>query len=344
MTTSTDDVLERRLAAALATVPAPDGIARLDGYVGRAITDETLRRGRSRRPIRRVGRRALVLGFLAGTAVLTAAAGGSTLLDRFMSNDPGRHTAWTLAERLGLHTTIDGEDVTLERAYLDANEFLFVISTAGDLDIAAEVWVDGRTPDDWGLRWAGSGRVTVQPGSPRIYEYSAPPDAGAMVDVVVQVREQGSPMIGDPSVERPGRFAFALPNQGGGRWSGAASDTASGIAATLDQLVVTPASMEGHMTFDLGERAASGNDWSSTGMVLLHDGQRIDAGIGLNDDGSGGFNVVRGVEDWAGGWTIQVDGLTRFAGHREGDGPMTSLEPRMETIEGRWVFEVSLPP
>jgi hypothetical protein len=337
-------MLERRLAAALGTMPTPEGLARLDGSVGRATTAESMRRTGSWRPFRHVGRRALVLGLLAGAGVLTAAAGGSTLLDRFMSNDPGSHAAWSRAERLGLRTTIDGEDVTLERAYLDANEFLFVISTEGDLEMAAEVWVDGRAPDDWGLRWAGSGRVSVEPGSPRIYEYSAPPDAGAEVDVVVQVREQDSPMIGDPSVERPGRFAFVLPNQGGGRWSGAASATASGVEATLDNLVVTPASMEGHMTFDLGERADAGNDWSSTEMVLLHDGERIDAGIGLGHDGSGGFNVTRGVDDWAGEWTIRVDGLTRFGAHRDGDGPMESLVPEIETIEGPWVFEVTIAP
>ena len=341
--TTTTDTLERRLESALAAVPAPEAVARLDLRIQRAIAAETLRGSRwSPMP---AGRRTLVLGLLLVAGAVSLAAGGSTLVERLFQNSPSQRTQWELAERLGLGAMVGGHEVTLERAYLDANLFMMAFSSSDGFDPSIEVWVDGRTPDDWGVRWAGAGYASGRVAEAKVDYYSAPGGVGPVAQVVVQLRRHGTPPIGDPSTQRPGRLAFALPNHGGGRWTGTRVDAASGVRASLDALVVAPTSIVGHMSFDVsGFPVSSSSSWSSTGMELVHAGDRIQAGIGLKDDGTGTFNTMEGVGHWAGTWTVRVDALERFGEAGQGAGPAGSAQPRIETIDGPWVFKVTLDP
>jgi len=134
-------------------------------------------------------------------------------------------------------------------------------------------------------------------------------------------------------IDGPWRFSFALPNAGGSEWTGSVADVASGVTITLDRLEVSPTSVNAYLHWS-GDPLRRSLDyvWSASGR-LEHDGVRFGVGSAGTSGNRGEIGGEPGSDDPAGEWTVRIDKITSDPGY----------PPKRVTIEGPWVFRVTMP-
>ncbi|MCY7420019.1 MAG: hypothetical protein LH650_16335 [Chloroflexi bacterium] len=349
MTTAEHTDLDRVLTSALAVLPTSGALGRTDARIATAITTPDL--GRSRLPVPWRSRK-LGLSLLSVTVVLTTAAGGVTLIDRvFRDSTPAWELAWSQAKPLSLSQTVHGVTVGVEGAYMDASRIVIGLTMDGYHYASAQLRVDGRE--------AGGGAVYQVPsksGSAAVLNFSTPPDVGAWAKVHLTVPYLYGPGAGShemPSMSAPsmstgtseirrvlpGRvdgpwdFTFSLASAGGTTWTGAVTDVASGVTMTLDRIAVSPTSVSASLTWSGDPLKASGDDvWSATGR-MQHGDQRFMVGSGSTSGNRAEIGGQPGSDDQGGEWTIRIDKITSDPGY----------PPKRVTIEGPWVFRVTMP-
>ena len=319
--------IEQTLTSALATMPSRDGLARLDERVHGAIAAPTTsQRFRRLMPSPRLG---IVVAVLLIVAV-TAAAGGVTLIDRLMTKSDWTDKAWARSEPIGLSSTLGGQTVTVERGYMDANRIIIGMTVEGKADVAATLRVNGRLAE--GMFAIGKSR---RGRSVDGHAFLTPPGIGEQARLQLEVRARAFPGQDSGSLGGPWRFDFELPNSGGLAWAGTQTARASGVSVTLDELVVSPTTVRGHLLFD-GTRIHSIKDnWGPIGAVIRGK-KRTKLNLGKPTPGVQGFSffTADGFDAKRGTWTVRIDRLVA-----DGD---TDIGQQMLRIKGPWVFEVDL--
>jgi hypothetical protein len=334
VTTSADlAAFESTLRVALASLPDPVGLARVDARIAAAVASP----GR-RRPAQGLvngGLRRLALVALGIVAIVTVAAGGQRLLERMAERSPGWERAWDRAEPLNLRQTVDGHTVILEGAYLDAGMLLLGLRTEDGSDPAEKVVRIGGAQSIGGLL---TGRTRSGEKAQLWARYLHGVGPSERIDVEVSRIElprrplpSGAHARVKPKyVEGPWRFSFALRSAGGDDWTGSRSDRASGVTVTLDELTVSPTVVSGHLTFAGDLPRVNDDQWYALDVSVRHGDKRVGSRGGSTARPGYTFFGEGGFEDATGSVTIRIGELQ--ADTRTGE----------ERIKGPWLIEVEL--
>jgi hypothetical protein len=328
--------LEGALTSALSVTPGASDLARLDERMRRALVAPPARRGwRTRLLPGSRPRLALVVLLI---VLITAAAGGTALIERVFSNYPGWQRAWDRAETIGLRQTVGGRTVVVERAYLDANQVLIGVSAEGASDLTAAIRVDGRVPE--GMLATGAERPRTDTAA-QLFNVITPPGTGerAHIDLVIRTIPELEEVTG--AIGGPWHFEFDLRSDGGTAWRGSETRTVSGVTMTLDELVVSPTTVQAHLVFDGPKLDATDDSWIPTGKIIRGE-KRTPFNIGKDLRLLGGRTggpqeqllfTMDGFDAERGTVTVRIDRITASANNGKQE---------MLTIEGPWVFEVPL--
>ncbi len=320
---NTEAAFEQRMEQALLVDPQANTLWTLDERIARAIARVPEARA-ARWSLRRASRPGLALVLvvvLAGGAVA-----GSGILSRVAETVPAFAMAWERATPIDQSKTVGGRTVTLERAYVDANQIL-VGMTARDrsgepADLGrVEVRVDG-IGDALGLGGAGDSN---QVETAHLLTFVTPAGVGDEVAITLVA---STLVASDP----PATFRFKVPNSGGRSIDPDLWANAAGVGVTLETLTLSPTAISGVLTLQ-GGPIEMGESWSPVGSVSRGD---TNAAISMSHQDSDGhpfttFRTVQGSDAPSGTWTVRID---EIMGHENGD--------RIR-LAGPWVFEVPIP-
>jgi hypothetical protein len=328
--------LEGALTSALHLTPGAGDLARLDERVRGAIAAPPARRSGLSGHLPGTRPRLALVALL--VLLITAAAGGTVLIERVFSDFPGWQRAWDRAEIVGLRQTVGGRTVVVERAYLDANQLLIGVSAEGASDLKAAIRVDGRVPE--GILATGAERPRTEDAA-MLFNVITPPGTGdrAHIDLVIRTIPELEEVTG--AIGGPWHFEFDLRSDGGTTWRGSETRTVSGVSMTLDELVVSPTTVQAHLVFDGPKLDATDGGWIPIGKVIRGE-KRSPFNVGKDlaalSGRSGGpeeqlLFTMDGFGAERGALTVRIDRITADANNGKQE---------MLTIEGPWVFEVPL--
>ena len=331
------DPLEVWLAAGLAVEPVPAVAEQIDRRVRAAIVAPVS----LTQPRLRFGRRTKGLFLLAAAiAVMGAAAGALGLFTRIVPSEPGWQLAWDRGAQLGLTATAPGAQLTLERAYGDANEvvvFLLSKDAAGTANLFANnvslTDADGRSYGQQ-LEIGDTMRGFVA----HVVGFATPePWLSGERSFTLTVTTLSDAHLGqERTVAGPWTLRFSITSAGG--WVGAPGPavTRQGATVELRSIVVSPAMIRGEILVTAAP--ALPPSFAPIATVTVG-GHTIDARDSVGPDGTGipgvsRFSTLAGVNALAGPGAVTITELVGF--DPDPDVPQVRLA-------GPWLLGFDLP-
>ena len=349
----TEAEFEAALGAALAVEPDPTVAEALHERVARLITVG------SRPRVERPGLRAMISSrsrslsgrqraglLLAGILILGGAGRGLLgMYEGMVGPAGGWRTAWDRAEVIGASQTVDGYQVTIERAYADPSQLMLAISVRdtenrGWSQVAA---LGAHVVDKTGRTWEQAVGTSSPDGSSlaaNLAWFSAPAGIGPGVQTFhvtvssVSVRDVSSPpadandLSWNPWHAVPGTWAFdiELNVRPGAVADLDASATASGVTVRLLHVAVAESQIRATLAVD----AENAGQWSPIGS-FEHGGASFAIGMGRFGDATIEARTYDGTGDASGSWVLRIDELV-------GDD-----ENGQVRLQGPWVIEFTIP-
>ena len=350
-----DPDLEASLLEALAVEPTPAAAMALHERVARAMVVGPQQRGglggiRSALGVRSRSLSGRQRAGLLLAAILILGGAGRGLLGMYESMvgpAGGWRTAWDRATVVGASQTVDGYQVTIERAYADPSQLMLAISVRDTEDrgwsqvsaLGAEVVDDsGRTWD----QFVGTSSPDGSSTAANLAWFSAPAGVSPGVQTLhvtigsVGVRDTSSPPADSndsswyPWHEVPGPWTFSIAlNLGAGTVGGPqGSDTVAGVTVRLAQVIVAETQVRATIAIDASDK---GTQWWAPIGAFEHAGRSYT--IGMSGSGEDGVDLrtMDGTADASGNWVLRIDELVGD----DGNGQVR--------LQGPWVIEFTLP-
>jgi hypothetical protein len=247
--------------------------------------------------------------------------------------------------------TIDGVTVTVHSAYADARRLMFGIGVLGGKDAHHFIQVESSIIN--GTKARGL-HITGQDSSFNLfddeenanqeerfsYEVRLVEDVSPEVAELTRIRSGGDPTMINVQLELwvedaqsdtrstlagPFRFSFDMPIQPAHRLELHQTSRDAGVAATLEDVIITPSLMQTRICFDPDD---SDNRWNAEITAARPDGLRIQSQAGVQLNAGCIISILYGVEiDPSGAWTLTID----------------ELKSETKTIDGSWTFEFEVP-
>jgi hypothetical protein len=344
LTAGMPDDLESLLAEAYAAEIPADLAAALERRAA-AVTQwhpQSAARWRTARPrwwrlaqprlrslVRTRRRRLVIIPILAAAILGTTAVAGSGFLSFSYPSEGG--FTWQQGEQLGLTKTVDGFQLTLERAYADANKMMVAVTVSDQQNRGSSgVFVQRvDVTDSSGARW----ELNTAVGGPQdaataqIFWFDATPGpapAGRRAFTVtvgsVEVGDQTPP--GGPrsypwhEVKVNASFSFDLTVAGGSQATPhASSESNDGVTFTLEGIVTSPSMVTVNLRM---AGLPPDTDCGPIDVSVNHAGQDVPvSGVGKTGSEITVYTSA-GVDDPTGDWTVTVIKLVGL-----GTGPWT---------------------
>jgi hypothetical protein len=329
---------DSRLEASLAdlfAVDIPAGVLdRLDERVRRGL--ETWRPRAIRRSRFRPGRRAGVVGLLA--AVLAIGGANGSLRALYLLAAGPFDLPWHRGAELNLSQTVDGYEVTLDRAYADATRLALAISVVDERRRPGTTQLEafGTIVTDSSGEYGGIGATSNPDGAfaavnvawktPPVLPLPAGPRHFHVVLPSIGVRDDSTPppdadAVGwSPWHRYPGpwTFDFELNVDGGTTVTPNAVAKADGIQVTVTRLIAASSIVRVELKID-GNVGAGG--WSPIGDVR-HGGKVVPFVVGsFEPDGTIALLTDGGAGDPSGTWTVTINSVASPDGSAQPTGP-----------------------
>ena len=332
--------VDRRLDGSLTdlfavALPA-DVRERLDRRIQRRIRTWTPSAGRRSRF--RPGRRAGVIGLLAAALVIGGANGGLRALYLVVAGP--FDMPWHRGADLNLSQTVDGYQVTLDRAYADATRLALAISVVdlqrrpGVSQVSAYSTI---VTDEDGEYGSGGGATSNPDGpyaavnvawkKPATLPLPSGPRAFHVVLPFIMVRDDATPPPDaedaewNPWHEHPGpwTFDFEMNVDGGTTLTPNASAEADGVTVTVSRVIAASNIVRVELAID-GDPGAGG--WAPVGEI--RHGGRVARFVmaSLESDGTIALMTDAGVGSASGPWTVTFERIGTESGPTDlGGGP-----------------------
>ena len=320
--------LDLDLRALFQAVPAPAVLERLDRRI-----DERLRAWRPvsvRNPRRRGGRAVTIVGLLAAALVIVGATGNMQALYLFAAGP--FDLPWRRGEAIGVSRTIDGYQVTIDRAYADATRLALAISVVDDERRAGTTQVSAMEAivTDADGEYGGMGATSLPDGPfaavnvawkvPPVLPLPSGPRTFNVVIPSIQVRDDSEPPANDndwsPWHEHAGpwTFEFELDVDGGTTMTPAVDSEVDGVTVHVSRVIAASSIVRVEARI---EGAPAGDGWAPVGSIS-HDGRTARfVASSLEPDGAVVLFTERGLGQGRCEWTIRFDELVgneRLAG------------------------------
>lgn len=281
-------------------------------------------------------------------------AAGAAIQKVFFENMLGMSdvVAGGLIHEVNQSQTIDGVTVTVHSAYADARRLVLGISVRGDMGYdyfigGVEPRVNGvelrgvRSNRRAGSVWEIAGNDSdAEPVPGFIYEVDLVEDVLPAMAELSKTRPVGNPAMVNVQLklmvpdsydnERfepigPFHFSFDLPVQPAHRLKLHQTSRDAGVAATLEDVLITPSLMQTQICFDPDDSA---NRWNTEITAVRPDRLRIQSQAGIQLNAGCLLSTFYGVQlDPSGAWTLTID----------------QLKSDTETINGSWSFKFEVP-
>jgi hypothetical protein len=292
----------------------------------------------------------MLMAILLAAAVLmsTSASGGPAA---FYNSDGGY--MWDHAQVLGLTKTVDGYQVTLERAYADANRMMVGVTVVDTQNRWSLVNLGGvSVVDSAGVEWnqsTGASDPVSATTSANIlwFEHAAglappgPRQFSVTVSSVVGDRGWTPPPTYDPAwatgheVAVNATFSFELTVGGGSQATPLVSSESNGVTIPLERMITSPSAVR--LELRLAGAPSSGDSWMPN-VYVSHAGRSLDGLMSTTAIGGSVTTVyTAGVEDPAGDWTVTASELI---GNAPTEGSPWGHEVR---FQGNWTLRFSMP-
>ena len=292
----------------------------------------------------------MLMAILLAAAVLmsTSASGGPAA---FYNSNGGY--MWDHAQVLGLTETVDGYQVTLERAYADANRMMVGITVVDTQNRWTLIDIGGvSVVDSAGGEWnwsTGAGDQVNATTTANIFLFEHTPGLAApgrrefSVTVSSVVGDDGRtpPPTEDPSwatgheIAVNATFSFELTVGGGSQATPLVSAQSNGVTITLERIITSPSAVR--LELRLAGAPSSGDSWMPN-VYVSHAGQTLDGLMSTTAIGGSLTTVyAAGVEDPTGDWTVTASELI---GSAPTEGSPWEHEVR---FQGDWTLHFSLP-
>lgn len=357
-----DPVLESALTHAMAFHPDADTLARMDARASEGISTLPMGRRRFLPSLPRLTSRTGLIALLVG-ALLVAAAGGSTLLNRVARSEDGLSIAFSRGVGLGPSQTVNGLTLGVAAAYMDSTQILIFLSgdwaTVGDETLT----VNGTEVRGGVVRYNEARGQSVA-----VLRFLTPPGVGSGADLALVIPEvfvppndanatpspdaMSSPdAVPDPdplhgnaftgtAVRGPWHFEGHVPNAGGSTWTGNASATDAGVTITIKELRISPTTVYGRLYLS-GPGLRGHENWDAGCDHLVHgdaevrvSGGGVPLGQAIDLHSTVGFDDFHGVfrcrTDWIIGMGETFDARTQ------------KWAPDVQ-LHGRWVIDITIP-
>jgi hypothetical protein len=252
---------------------------------------------------------------------------------------------WQHAQTLGLSETVDGYQITLERAYADGNQMMLGITVADPQArwSVIHLW-RVSVADSSGGEWFGftsaGGPVNVTTSCNILwFEYTAglaPPGRREFSVTVSSISVAPSPPADFLQVAMDVTFSFDLTVGGGSQATPNASSESNGVTITVERIISAPSAVR--LELRVSHAPPSGSDWLPN-VFVSHAGQKLEAGREGTSMGSTltTFYTGVGVDDPTGDWVVTASELI---GSAPTEGIPWSHEVR---FQGDWTISFSLP-
>ncbi|MGA3057828.1 MAG: DUF4179 domain-containing protein [Candidatus Limnocylindrales bacterium] len=282
----------------------------------------------------------VLVAILLGAAVLmsTSASGGPAA---FYEAEGGY--MWDHAQVLGLTKTVDGYQITLERAYADANRMMVGVTVVDTQNRWSLVNLGGvSVVDSVGGEWMSSGgssdpvSTTTTPSISE-FEYTpglAPPGRREF-SVTVSSISVDPPSPPAQQVAVNATFSFELTVGGGSQATPLVSSESNGVTITLERIITSPSAVR--LELRLAGAPSSGDSWMPN-VYVSHAGQSLDGLMSTTAIGGSLTTVyTAGVQDPTGDWAVTASELI---GSAPTEGSPWEHEVR---FQGNWTLHFSMP-
>lgn len=258
---------------------------------------------------------------------------------------------WQHAQVLGLSQTVDGYQITLERAYADANQMMLGITVVDPQARWSVIHLGGvsgmSVADSSGGEWFNftgvGGPVNVTTSCNILwFEYTAglaPPgrrEFSVKVSAISVAPATPSPPADLLQVAMDVTFSFDLTVGGGSQATPNASSESNGVTITVERIISAPSAVR--LELRVSDAPPNGSDWSPN-VFVSHAGRELAGGHAGIAEGSTltTFYTGVGVDDPTGDWVVTASELI---GSAPTEGIPWSHEVR---FQGDWTISFSLP-